>query len=217
MGANASEGTGPGSASNQRPLIKNGVVKGVNLDIDCLNEYMHNITADGNLIVGGTTRMDDDLSVLADVAATGYVRGGASGQLVNTYVAKITTGDLTTSGGTPLTVATINYTPVSSANVNLFIEFHADYSVAGSQGDAFQSKIAVNGSAIAYRTQTFANGAGGGTRSGVLFPITAIHNQTGTSALTITFVVTRTSGDDSTTIYQTGSDPAAVRISEYIA
>ena len=217
MGASATEGTGPGSASNIRPLIKNGVVKNANVDINALNTYKHDIYADGNLTVDGTTQLNDDLSVFANTSVSGWVRGGASGQLVNTYVAIVTSGDLTTSGSTPLTVATINYTPVSSVNVNLFIEFHADYSVSGSNGDAFQSFIKVDGTTIALRTQSWGAGAGQSNRSGVLFPIAAVHNQTGTSPLAITIVVAKYSGDDTTTIYKNGSDPAAVRISEYIA
>ena len=216
MGANASEGAGPGSAANQRPLIKNGVVKAVNLDIDCLTDYKHNISADGNLTVDGTTQLNDDLSVSANTSVSGWVRGGASGQLVNTYVANISTGNLTTSGGTELTIATVNYTPVSSVNVNLFIEFHGDYSVAGAGTDSFISRLKVDGSTITSRTQSWTNSGGGGTRSGVLFPIAAVYNQTGTSSIAITITVQRASGDDTTTVYQSGSDVSAVRISEYI-
>ena len=46
----------------------------------------------GNLTVDGTTQLNDDLSVFANTSVSGWVRGGASGQLVNTYVANISTG-----------------------------------------------------------------------------------------------------------------------------
>jgi hypothetical protein len=229
MGATTTEGTGPGSVTVVKPPILNGVVKAENIDINDLKNYKHDVETDGyvhvgtDLVVNGTTQLNGVVSVFApvnvagNVVATGYVRGRASGQLVNTYVANVSSGNVTTSGNTSLTLATISYAPVSSVAVNLFVEFDADYSVAGNGADSFQSSIAVGGTPIASRTQSWGTLSGQGTRSGVLFPIKAVYHQTGTSPLAITVNVVKTAGDDTVTVYQSGSDSATVRISEYIA
>ena len=179
------------------------------------------------MLVNGTTQLNGSLSVFANanvagnIKATSYIRGGASGQLVNTYVANVTSGNVTTSGSTVATLATVTYTPVTSTTaVNLLIEFHADYSVSGSgsdAGDSFQSSIVVGSTTIATRTQHWGSTAGSGTRSGVIFPITGLYNQSGINPLTITVKVAQTVGDDTTIVYENGSDSALIKISEYIA
>lgn len=238
MGATTTEGTGAGSVTLVRPPILNGVVKAENIDINDLIRYQHDIHLDGSIVAGknitasGYIHSDSYINAIGDITASGimnatgsitsssYIRGAASGQLVNTYVANISTGNATTSGTNALTLATVNYTPVSSVPVNIFIEFHADYSVSGSgagAGDSFQSTINVNNTPIAYRTQHWGSASGTGTRSGVLFPIAVNYQQTGTTYFNIAIKVQRTLGDDASTIYVNGSDPATIRISEYIA
>ncbi len=99
------------------------------------------------------------------------------------------------------TIATASYTPSSSSSY-LWIEFSATYDYnGGSTADEFAANIEVGGSEIINVFQKFVNASGGGTRSGVLFPLSGRYTNSGTSALTITVRVKRNSGDDPIRIY----------------
>jgi len=94
------------------------------------------------------------------------------------------------------TIATASFTPLSSSSY-LWIEFSATYDYNnGTAADEFAANIEVGGTEIINVFQKFINGSGGGTRSGVLFPLSGRYTNTGTSTLTITVRVKRNSGDD---------------------
>jgi hypothetical protein len=94
------------------------------------------------------------------------------------------------------TIATASFTPLSSSSY-LWIEFSATYDYNnGTAADEFAANIEVGGTEIINVFQKFVNGSGGGTRSGVLFPLSGRYTNTGTSTLTITVRVKRNSGDD---------------------
>lgn len=113
------------------------------------------------------------------------------------------------SGGDPnsvnstsyTTIATASYTPSSSSSY-LWIEFSATYDYdAGTGADEFAANIEVGGSEIINVFQKFLSASGGGSRSGVLFPLSGRYTNSGTSALSITVRVKRNSGDDPIRVY----------------
>jgi hypothetical protein len=105
------------------------------------------------------------------------------------------------TSATYTTIATATYTPLSSSSY-LWIEFSATYDYNnGTSADEFAANIEVGGTEIINVFQKFVNGSGGGTRSGVLFPLSGRYTNTGTSALTITVRVKRNSGDDPIRVY----------------
>jgi len=215
MGATTTEGTGIGSSVNEKPAIFNGVVKSENLAANIDINTTGDITANNVLVNSlNTNSLATGPIVSSDnITADGYIRGAAIGQLVNTYTGSGGTGDATGYG--QLTLVTVTYTPVQP-NVNLIIEYHADYSVAGAgaaSGDSFQSTIVVGSSTVASRTQHWGAASGTGTRSGTVFPIVGLYKQTGITPVTINFYVQRTVGDDTITVHRDGS---VLKISEYV-
>ena len=137
-----------------------------------------------------------------------YRSGYAVGETIKTQTYNYS--DLGMSGGgdpvsvtsaTYQTIATASYTPVSSSSY-LWIEFSATYDYNnGSTADEFAANIEVGGSEIVNVFQKFVNASGGGTRSGVLFPLAGRYTNSATSALTITVRVKRNSGDDPVRVY----------------
>jgi hypothetical protein len=92
-------------------------------------------------------------------------------------------------------IANLTYTPKSSSSY-IWIEFSCSYEIAGAAADDFYSNITVNGTEIVYNRQIWINGTGGGTRSGILFPISARYTNSSTSGIAITVQASRGSSDD---------------------
>jgi len=98
-------------------------------------------------------------------------------------------------------IANINYTPKSSSSY-IWIEFNANYDFNnGTTVDDFWSNITVNGTEIAAINQRFLNASGGGTRSGVLFPISGRYTNSSTSGIAITVSGKRGSADDDLRVF----------------
>ncbi len=95
-------------------------------------------------------------------------------------------------------IANLTYTPKSSSS-HIWIEFSCVYEIAGAAADDFYSNITVNGTEVVYNRQIWINGAGGGTRSGALFPISARYTNSSTSGIAITVQAARGSSDDNGT------------------
>ena len=129
----------------------------------------------------------------------------APGEIIKMTVlvgADLTGGSTTTiSTSSDTDVASYSYTPVSS-NSYLVIDFITRYSVAGAAADDIVSRIAVDGAEQSYNNQVYINGAGGGTRSGVLFPLMARYTNSNTTAKTISVTVRRGTTDDNATVYK---------------
>ena len=121
-------------------------------------------------------------------------------------------GTATVSATTYTTIATASYTPSSSSSY-LWIEFSCTYEISGTANDDFWSNIEVGGAEIINVKQAWANASGGGTRSGVLFPLAGRYTNTGTSSLSITVRVKKGSSDDSATVYG-NSGSGLMRIQE---
>jgi len=235
MGATSQEGTGIGSVSKLKPLIINGVVKAENLGVDILHNWKYdinatgdmttesNISADGDILSGGDVSADGDIlssnDISADgnissgnnITAEGYIRGDAIGQHLNTSFYTFTAGELTNNSNDYTDFASVSYTPVSNSS-SLYIEYNSTYAVGGGLADNFRSRITVNDVEITWRNQSWANSAGGGTRSAVLFPIAMIFLNSVTSALTIKIQAKRDGADDILTL---NTNSAVLKVSEY--
>ena len=129
----------------------------------------------------------------------------AAGEIIKMTVlvgADLTGGSTTTiSTSSDTDVASYSYTPVSS-NSYLVIDFITRYTVVGGAADDFVSRIAVDGAEQSYNNQVWINGAGGGTRSGTLFPLMARYTNSNTTAKTISVTVRRGTTDDNATVYK---------------
>lgn len=205
MGATTTQGTGHGSVSKLKPVIINGVVKDYNISRNALDSY------EGYLSIDGSNEGDPIGSITGDLSATGYIRGNAAGQLLNTAFYTFNDGVLTNNSGTYTDFASVSYTPVSASST-LLIEYHATFAISGSLGDGFRSRLTVDGGEITWRSQSWTNGAGGGTRSGVLFPISMVYTNNNVTAKAIKASANRASGDDTLSVDTTS---AYLRISEY--
>jgi hypothetical protein len=195
MAASTTEGTGHGSAAKIKPLILNGDVKKTNLEPAILSEYDYDINTAGN------------------ITSEGYIRGASYGQLLNTIFYTFTSGDVTNNSTSYTDFATVSYTPVSNDSI-LTIEYHTPYTVSGSTADEFRSRITVGLTTITSRNQVWANGAGGGTRSATLFPISMHYVNSVTTALSIKVSAAQISSNDTLTV---NTNYAYLRISEYAA
>ena len=109
-------------------------------------------------------------------------------------------------------IANVSYTPKSSSSY-IWIEFSCTYDIAGAAADDFYSNITVNGNEIVYNRQIWTNGAGGGTRSGILFPISGRYTNSSTSGIAITVQAARGSSDDNGSFFG-ASNSGYMRITE---
>lgn len=130
------------------------------------------------------------------------------GKLVNTqfffqgYNA-FTLTNTTSNPQSTTTMTSINYTPVlQNSIITLQVEFA--YSIGGDGGnlgeDAFISYIQTGNDIIGKQYQRFANGSGGGTRSGTLFPLFGRYVNTDTTELTFSILILNQSSDNEVTI-----------------
>ncbi len=127
------------------------------------------------------------------------------GEVINTRVynnSDLGMSATTTINSTTYTnVAAINYTPKSSTSY-LWIEFDAHYDFSnGTTTDDFFSRITVGGSVISERNQIMVGQVGGGTRSGVIFPISGRYTNSSTSGIAITVQARWGSADDAIRVY----------------
>jgi hypothetical protein len=127
------------------------------------------------------------------------------GEVINTRVynnSDLGMSATTTINSTTYTnVAVITYTPKSSTS-HLWIEFDANYDYSnGTVTDDFFSRITVAGSVISERNQIMVGQVGGGTRSGVIFPISGRYTNSSTSGIAITVQARWGTADDAIRVY----------------
>lgn len=156
----------------------------------------------GNVGIG-TNAPAAALDVTGNIKASGTIIGAAAGSTVKTTMlssSDLASGSSTTVNATTFTsIASYSYTPVSNRSY-IIIEYYTSYTIGGYGTDAFGSQIAVGGTTISTGLQNYtSSGAGGGTRSSVLFPLVARYTNASTSAISIAVQVKRTSGDDAIT------------------
>jgi len=211
MATQTTEGTGPGSVERYLPKIINGLVRDVNIARNALDTYR------GLVIVNKDNETDTTYQLTGNMGATGsiesdsWIRGHAAGQLLNTQFYTFDNGVVLCSSNSFTDVASVSYTPVSATS-KLLIEYHAMYTVSGSLADSFRSRLTLDGNQLTWRDQSFINGSGGGTRSGVLFPISMVYTNSNVVAKVIKAQAARVSADDSVSLDTTS---AYLRISEF--
>ena len=119
------------------------------------------------------------------------------GQTINTVFlesAQIAQRNDAVANGT-YTVASYTYTPKSN-NSRIIVDYSALYRITGFNADEFESRILIDGTTlIAKRQQAFANEAGGGTRSGTLFPICGGISNNALTARTVAIILYTLSTD----------------------
>jgi hypothetical protein len=97
--------------------------------------------------------------------------------------------------------ASYSYTPKSNASY-LIVEYVTAYALPGTSGeDDWYSQITVNNNEIGHVRQSWTNNPGGGTRSGVLFPVTGRYTNAGTDAKSIQIKARSGTSNDTLTIY----------------
>jgi hypothetical protein len=157
----------------------------------------------------GSLRVVGGLGITGNVSIGGTIirSSWAVGETINT--AMYNYSDLNMSATTTISttsytrIANITYTPKSSSSY-LWIEFNSNFDYTSGYGaDDFWSNITVNGTEVASLNQIFiSGGTGGGTRSGVIFPINARYTNSTTSGIAITVQAKRGStGDDNVRVY----------------
>jgi len=154
-----------------------------------------------NLHIGGD--LDVSGSILCD--GTIYARQYLPGQTVNTVMLSnvdLDQGALTIAATITNTLFTYAYSPVI-ANSYLIIEYQSIYSLGGSATDSIYAYLNVYDSVnnrISLTYQQWNNGAGGGTRSGTIFPIVGRYTNDNTDTKTIRVDVYNHTDADTITI-----------------
>jgi len=184
-----------------QPIMYNGDVNVVkDLYVGGNEQLNGNLTIGGNLIVNNLTVRKDEtvngrLFVNNNINADGYILAKTflPGQVIN--VSMFSNTDLgqnatitvpsTPSEQSTRNIFTLSFTPKYSDSY-LIIEYQTNYSLAGNGDDAAFGFLKVNDVRISQTYQNWENSQGGGTRSGVLFPLIGRYTNTNTSAKTIT-------------------------------
>ena len=136
-----------------------------------------------------------------------------TGQTINTVFlesTQINQRNDAVSNGT-FTVASYTYTPKSN-NSRIIVDYSALYRITGFNSDEFESRIMIDGTMIAKRQQAYANEAGGGTRSGTLFPICGGTANAALDNRTISILLYTASSDS--VQFTSDSDAACMKITE---
>jgi len=181
MAATSVTGVGQGSVDRVKNLILNGDVKSNNIVVNDLKNYRIDIGATGNIaasgsihgaslnvngavVVSGNISTNGNISTTGNISATGFIRGNATGQLLNTSL-NVSTGTYNSTASGYTDIMSVSYTPVRSGT-NIVVNFDAGYSMNGSNSDSFGTQIVVSGNPIISRTQSFVSGATGATMRG---------------------------------------------------
>jgi len=217
MATQTTEGTGPGSAADIKPKIYNGVVRDVNIARNALDMYEGLLSVDGTsendpvAYINGGLEVDNYIYSDGKIESDSYIRGYAAGQLLNTAFFTFSDGVLTNSAATYTDFASVSYTPVR-ANSTLLIEYHATFAVNGNGADGFRSRITVDASEITWRSQSWSNALGGGTRSAVLFPISMVYTNSNVTAKAVKVSAAQDTANDTLSV---NTNSAYLRISEF--
>jgi hypothetical protein len=140
-----------------------------------------------------------------NLSTSGTINAGAytAGQLVKATIWSAAdmgfTTNYTQSTATYSTIASKSYTPGSSSSY-VFFEVYASYEVGGGGADSFFSQLTWNNIEIGYQREVWTNGAGGGSRSSKLFPLTGRLTNSGGGTYTLAINARRDSSDDTLTV-----------------
>jgi hypothetical protein len=151
------------------------------------------------------------LHVAGNLKSSGYVRGTATGQVLNQVF--LNASDLgfnsaqSVSNSSLTDVISYTYTPVSTSS-RIWIKFDCAYGVFGTatsgSDDECESVITVTSgttsSTLQSKRQYYFQSAGGGSRKSMLFPISGVYNQSGGTVLTFKVQTRKVGGDDAVEI-----------------
>jgi hypothetical protein len=146
----------------------------------------------GDFTVDGDERVDGDVKVGGNVNVDGYVLAKTflTGQVINVSMFSNTdlgqTVNKTVNATATSNIFTLSFTPKYS-NSYLIIEYQTNYSLAGNGDDAAFGFLKVNAVRISqtYQKWVATTAGGGGTRSGVLFPLIGRYTNENTTTKTI--------------------------------
>ena len=163
--------------------------------------YVNGTTNLADIHASGNVVVDKNVTVAGTIAASQFLPG----QIIYTNMINITGSSQDVNGG-GVTANIINYayTP-KNANSSILMEFQTSYSVIGGSGDSASAQLWVDGSQISYTNQYWNNASGGGTRSGVIFPIVGKYVNSSTSQKQINIKVQNNTDVDTITIYKDSS------------
>lgn len=165
----------------------------------------------GGVGIGMPTAPSEMLHVDGNLKSSGYVRGTATGQVLNQIF--LNASDLgfssaqTFSNASLTDVISYSYTPVSTSS-RIWIKFDCASGVFGTatsgSDDECESAITVTAgsttSTLQSKRQYYAQAAGAGARKSMLFPISGVYNQSGGTALTFKVQARKVGGDDGVSI-----------------
>lgn len=175
-------------ATNINKTFRVNNTGGLEIVNSAYNNLCFSISDSGNLVVVGS------------VTANAWV----AGQTIQTKLFSASdlsfTSDYTNNTNIYTAVVSGTYTPLSTSSY-IFFEVYAMYFVDGAAGDSFFSQITWNGIEIGVQRQVWANGSGGGTRSGTLFPLVGRVTNGSTTGYGWSVNVRRDSSDDTITVY----------------
>ena len=185
-----------------------------NLDVSG-NTTVQKLKLFNNLDVSGNVNVQFNVSTYGTILAQQYL----AGQAINTVMLGYTQTDLsqntlTIAAGVTTTLFSYAYTP-KNANSYLLVEYQTMYSLEGSAADAANAYLYVNDGTdnrIGRTYQHWVSAAGGGTRSGVLFPVVGRYTNGTVAAKTIRVDVYNNT--DSDTITVNGNESSWLKITE---
>lgn len=145
-----------------------------------------------NFIVDGDETVDGNVKVGGNVNVDGYVlpQTFLPGQVINVSMfnnTELSQGALTINANVTSTIFSVSFTPKYS-NSYLIVEYQTVYSLGGGGNDTAAAYLYVNDGTdkrISQTYQNWTNSAGGGDRSGVLFPLMGRYTNSNTSSKTI--------------------------------
>jgi hypothetical protein len=209
-----------------QPIMYNGDVNVVkDLYVGGNEQLNGNLTIGGNLVVNHLTVRKDEtvngrLFAIGDVSFNSnlFVNGNINvnqtilaktflpGQVINVSMfsnTQLGQNTLTVSPTITSDVFSISFTPKYS-NSYLIIEYQTTYSLGGNGDDIAYTYLNVyDGTTflrISQNYQKWVNSSGGGTRSGVLFPLIGRYTNTTTSAKTISVGLYNSASGDPITV-----------------
>ena len=167
------------------------------------NTSIHDLDISGNLSVHGYTSQVDisgNVTVLGDTELEGvtvnqnlFCYGNVQalqflpGQVVNVMMlsnSDLGQSDISFNSSATVNIFTYSYTP-KIANSYIILEYQTVYSLNGSGTDEVYGYLKVGSNRISQTYQKWIGGAGGGTRSGTMFPIVGRYYNTNTSTKSI--------------------------------
>lgn len=162
----------------------------------------------------GALSINNDIILNGNLSLAGLVYNTFGGVIQRTlyYPGNLTPSNYTFNGGYTDWV-TVTWSPNAYPST-IIVEADASYFISGSGGDSFAVRVRDNGFDQMYKEQFFENASGGGTRSGILFPLRCIYANPNGSSRTINIQIAQTTGADTLTMTQSANQDWSFSITE---